>query len=175
MDVEPEKQVLPETALIYQHLQVPVGGGDYPGADADYLLSPYPGNLSLLQYPEELGLRLKRKLPHLIQEYHLPFSPLECPPANSAGPGEGSPLMPEQLALDQVLWKGRAVNRNKGCIFPGPSRWISLATSSFPVPLSPVIRTGLGIPATLSIRSLSFSTAPLEPTMGVPAPELRLS
>ncbi len=42
---------------------------------------------------------------------------------------------------------GRAVQLigTKGASLPGPLRWIAFAVSSFPVPLSPRIRTGVSL------------------------------
>jgi len=53
----------------------------------------------------------------------------------------------------------------KGCSARALSRWMALATSSFPVPDSPRINTGTSIGATLSIRSNRARIAGLSPTI----------
>lgn len=53
----------------------------------------------------------------------------------------------EQLALQPLGWDRRAVDRNEGSGPRLPWRWMARATTSFPVPVSPVMRTVASLPA----------------------------
>ena len=46
-------------------------------------------------------------------------------------------------------------------------RWMAAATSSLPVPLSPSIRTGESVTATLEMTSLTCCIGPEEPTISL--------
>ena len=68
-----------------------------------------------------------------------PLGHLEQPGAPLAGPGEGAPLVPEELGLDERRRDGRAVHRQEGPVPPrrrarGPSR----PTTSLPGPARPL-------------------------------------
>ncbi len=52
-----------------------------------------------------------------------------------------------------------------GSALRGEQLWIALATSSFPVPLSPVTMTVLVVVATVRIRRLRSVITGLSPTM----------
>ena len=67
-------------------------------------------------------------------------------------PGEGAADVAEQLALQQMVGDGRAIDGDEGRRGPAPRVWISRAISSLPVPLSPMIRTGASRFLTLSIK-----------------------
>jgi hypothetical protein len=57
------------------------------------------------------------------------------------GVGEGALHVAEELALQEALGHGAAVHGHETARRGrGESAWIALATSSFPVPLSPVMR-----------------------------------
>ena len=87
--------------------------------------------------------------------------------------GERAPLVAEELALDQALGQRGAVERRRRVPEGlGPSRCRSRATSSLPVPLSPMISTGLGIGATRAMVSRSALMAALLPTREVSPAEL---
>ena len=67
------------------------------------------------------------------------------------GAGERPLLVAEELALDQVLGDGGAVDLHKGAGEPGGCRrWMARATSSLPVPFSPVMSTQASVGATRS-------------------------
>ena len=81
------------------------------------------------------------------------------------GAGEGPLHVAEQLALEQRLGQRAAVDRDKGTIARA-SRWCSArATSSLPVPLSPVMSTVLVVRATDSTRLNTASIGELRPMM----------
>jgi hypothetical protein len=103
MDVETVIQVLPEAPGCHLRVEITIGGRHHSGLHRNGAIGPQPGDQSFLQYPEELGLGRKRQLADLVEEESPPFSCLEGPFAGRSGSGEGTPLVPEQLALYQVL------------------------------------------------------------------------
>ncbi len=73
----------------------------------------HPLDLALLQRAEDLGLQHQAHVPDLVQEERAPVRALEAPHLAGDRAGEGAPLMPEQLALQQVFGNGRAVHRHE--------------------------------------------------------------
>ena len=69
-------------------------------------------------------------------------------PAVAHGAGEGALPVAEQFALEQFARDRGAVDGHEGPVGPEARKWIALATSSLPVPLSPVIRTVASVSAT---------------------------
>ena len=69
-----------------------------------------------------------------------PSARASSPGRGPVGPGERPPDVAEQLALDEVRVQGGDVDREERLVAPaGCGRWTARATSSLPVPLSPVI------------------------------------
>ena len=67
--------------------------------------------LVLLQDAEDLGLRRQGQLADLVEEDRAPGGALEPAGLLAVGAGERAPLVAEQLALDQALGQGAAVDR----------------------------------------------------------------
>src|SRR5208337_3301822 len=61
----------------------------------------------------DLSLECQRHVADLVEEDGTAVALLELADAASVGPGEGALLVPEQLALEQVLRDGRTVERQK--------------------------------------------------------------
>src|SRR5213076_200081 len=127
--------------------------GHYARVHGDGTVAAEPGDLTLLDHPEQLGLRRERQLADLVEEQRSPRGGFERPLAQRGGPRERAALVAEQLVLDQVLGKAPALSATNGPAGWAPSRCSSRATSSLPDPLSPVISTGLGIAATRAMVS----------------------
>ena len=66
---------------------------------------------------------------------------LEAAFAQRCGSGERSFFMAEQFTFDHAFRQGCAVELMNGPIELGLLKWIALATSSLPTPLSPRIST----------------------------------
>ena len=113
-DVQPEEQILPELPLADRRLQIVVcrrqdSHIDRQGAGgADRL------HLAVLQHPEYLGLGPRAHVADLVQEDRAAVSLNEFSDLACGGPGKRPLLVPEQLALDQLLGDRRAVHLNKG-------------------------------------------------------------
>ena len=83
-----------------------------------------PLELALLQDAQQLGLHGRRQLADLVEEQRAAVAPARsgrgCWPV---GPGEGAPLVAEQLALEQRLRQGRAVDRDEAARSARRSSW----------------------------------------------------
>ena len=112
-DVEPVEQVLRGTGRRRPAVQVLVGGGDHADVGADRLVAADPLELLLLQQPQHLGLRRRRHVADLVEEERAAVGLLELADAAAVGPGERALLVAEQLALEQRLGDGGAVDRQE--------------------------------------------------------------
>ncbi len=112
--VQPEEEVLPEGAPADLLLEVLVGGRDHPHVDGHGPRPPYRFELLLLEDAEDLGLRLQGHVPDLIEEQRPPVGQLELAFLGGEGAREGAPGMAEELALDELLGDGRAVDLDEG-------------------------------------------------------------
>lgn len=96
--VEPVIEVLPEFALLDLLPEVPVGGCNDAHVHMKRLGAADPGDLSLLDDPQQLDLQVQIQLSDLVQEQGALVGQLKkagLPPA--AGAGKGPVLIPEQL------------------------------------------------------------------------------
>jgi len=73
----------------------------------------------------------------------LKLAGLAAPP----GAGEGPALIAEELRFQEILRDGTQLMATKGLSFRLPARWMDLAMTSLPVPVSPVISTGKSLRA----------------------------
>ena len=95
-------------------LQVFIGCGNQPDIHSNRSRPSHPLELSLLQHPQQLGLKHRSQLPHFIQEHSSAVSRFQLALLLRYGAGESPFLMAEQFALQQRLGQGGAVERYKG-------------------------------------------------------------
>ena len=118
----------------------------------------------LLQHAQQLGLRRQRHLGDLVEQQRAAVGRLEAAVAALDRAGERAALVAEQLRLEQRLRERRAVDGDERLARARVLRSCSVrATSSLPVPLSPVISTGASLCAMVSMRSDSRSIGGLRP------------
>jgi hypothetical protein len=79
-----------------------------------------------------------RQLADLVEEQRAAGGLLEEPGAIRARVGEGAFSVAEELALQERLGDGAAVDRHERAVPATSAAWIARATSSLPTPLSPV-------------------------------------
>jgi hypothetical protein len=91
-----------------------VGGGHDPDVHRERTRRAHPLHLPELEGAQELRLEVERQLPDLVEEDGPAVRLLEGPLAQPVGAREGPLLVPEQLALDEGLGDGRAVDRDEG-------------------------------------------------------------
>jgi hypothetical protein len=109
-DVEPVVQVLAEPPGADQRLEVLVGGRHDPDVDGDRLRAADALEGLPLQDAQQLGLDLEVDVADLVEEQRAAVGLLEPPDAVAVGAGEGPLDVAEQLALQQALRQGRAVD-----------------------------------------------------------------
>src|SRR5215217_2477325 len=118
-DVEPVVEVLAEGVPLHLVLEHLVRGGD----DTDvHRLAPVVADLVddlLLERPQELHLELERHLANLAQEEGAADGRLELARLGGHRAREGALHVAEQLALQQVLGDGAAVDGDEGALHPG--------------------------------------------------------
>ena len=119
----------------------PVGGRDDAHVHGARRVLAHAPHLALLQHAQQLGLRARRQLGHLVEEQRAAVGVLEQPGARADGAGEGAARVTEQLGLDQVVGQRGAVDGDNRRSRRALSRCSARATSSLPVPLSPSIST----------------------------------
>ena len=110
------EQILAEAPRLDLGSQVPVGRGE----DAHIYLGmgglTDPFDLSPLQHTEQLGLHLERQLADLVEEDRASRGRFEGPGPCSIRSREGASLVPEELALHEILWDGAAIHRDPGSL-----------------------------------------------------------
>src|SRR3990172_6219255 len=84
-------------------LKIPVGGGDHTNVGVDVPYSAHPLKLVVLKDTQQLGLDVRSDVADLVKKHASALGELEFPLFLRDGAGEGSFLMPEQLAF-QKLW-----------------------------------------------------------------------
>ena len=110
-------QVLPEAALHGLLQQVLVGGGDDAHVHRDHPAAAHPADLLLLQDPQQLHLGLPGDLADLVQKQGAAVGQFEhALPAAPGGAGEGPGLIAEQLALQQAVADGGAVDGHERAV-----------------------------------------------------------
>ena len=87
-----------------------MGRRDHAGVAAEDLRPADPLELALLQDAEDLGLGGQRQLADLVEEDRTAVGALEPARLLPVRAGEGAPLVAEELALDQALGQGPAVD-----------------------------------------------------------------
>jgi hypothetical protein len=83
---------------------------DHPRIGAEDLRPADPLELALLQHAEDLGLGGQGQLAHLVEEDRPARGALEPAGLLAIRPGEGAPLVAEELALDEALGQRSAVD-----------------------------------------------------------------
>ena len=109
-DVQPVEQVLAEAAVRQALFQILVGGGDDAHVDLLAARRPQRPDLALLQDAQQLGLQRGRQLADLVEEQGAAVGLDEQAGAIRARVGERAALVAEQLALQQRVGDGGAVD-----------------------------------------------------------------
>src|SRR5579883_875526 len=112
--VEPEEEVFAEL-LVGDHLaEVAIGGTEDADVDPERLILADPADFPRFEEAEQLHLDAPVELADLVEEQGAPVGDLEKSLAVVIGAGEGPLAMAEELALNEVLGQGTAVDRDEG-------------------------------------------------------------
>ena len=107
----------------------------------------------------------ERQLADLVEEQRAAVGQLEAALALRDGAGERALLVTEQLALEQRLGQRRAVDRHERAgARRAEKRCSARATTSLPVPVSPVISTDELVCAAAIARRQASRISALDPT-----------
>ena len=109
-DVHAVEQVLAKRSLLDQLFQVAMGGTDEAEIHGNALLATEPRDGPLLQHTEQLDLHCQRHVANFVQEQRAASGLFQQSVLESHRTGKGSPLVPEQLRLQQVLRDSAAVH-----------------------------------------------------------------
>src|SRR5438067_3615923 len=140
-DVEPVAEILAKASCRDLARQVTRGGRHQPHLHLRRLHAPDALELALLDGAQELDLHLQRDLADLVEEERPAVRELEASRLRLHGAGEGPLLEPEQLGLDELARNGSTVDLDERPVAARGRLVSAVATSSFPVPLSPWMST----------------------------------
>jgi hypothetical protein len=118
-DVQPEIPITAETTGPDFFVNVAVGGRNHARLDAHRPVSAQTLELTFLQKPQQLCLRLDRELADLVEEESAAVRQLHAPDLRCPRVGERAALVTEQLALEQCRRNRRAVHADE---LPEPIR-----------------------------------------------------
>ena len=118
-DVEPVKQILAERPLRDQGLQISIRRSDQPHIDLDLNAATNALDLALLQDAQKFDLHIEGNFGQFVEKQSAAVGLLKAASAPGVRPGKGTFFVPEQLALDQALVEGGAVDGDKGVVGAG--------------------------------------------------------
>ena len=111
------------------------------------------GELLFLNHAQQLDLGFRADGADLIEENGAVVGDFEVSLLGLNGAGKGAPHVAEQGGFQQVRRQRAAVDGHEHLLARGELAWMALATSSLPVPVSPVIRMVERLEATWATRS----------------------
>ena len=150
-------------AFISAH-EVAARGGDDADVDGSKAFDPPTLFTALLgERAQELRLHVDGELAELVEEERAAVGLGERADALVDGAGERAPLVAEEGALGERRGDGAAVDDDEGLARRGLASWMAWATSSLPVPVSPMMRTVSAVGAMRSGRSKTRRMPALDP------------
>ena len=112
-DVEPKEEVLPEPASSHFVVDVAIRRGHEADVYGDRLYPADPAYGALFHGPKELRLKTGVQLAHLVEEERAAVSGLEETLLRNLSSGEGTPVIAEELGLQQTLGNCGAIDREE--------------------------------------------------------------
>ncbi|EXI73003.1 MAG: hypothetical protein AW07_02935 [Candidatus Accumulibacter sp. SK-11] len=112
------KQILAETTLADQVLQILVRRADDADVDRDLLAAANPLDHPLLQESQQLCLQVVRQITDLVEHQRTVVGRLDLARRRLAGTRKGPLLVAEELALQEVVGNRRAVDGNEALATP---------------------------------------------------------
>ncbi len=104
--------------MLDRFLEVLVGGGDDPEIAAQGGGAAHPAEFPGLQHPQQVNLHLHGNVAHFVQEEGAGIGHFQAALLGVFGVGEGAFLVAEELALQELLGEGPAVDGNEGGVAP---------------------------------------------------------
>ena len=109
-DAQAEIEVLTEGAAAHLFLEVHVGGGDHPDIDVQRRVLAHRVEGALLEEAQEAQLHERRDVADLVEEQGAAVRLEDAAETVAVGAGERALAVPEQLALQERLGDGGAVD-----------------------------------------------------------------
>src|SRR5258708_4634233 len=117
-DIEGEtvQEIAAEAALIGQRRQIDISGGDDADVDTLHVVAADALEGAVLDDAQDLLLDGERGVGDLVEEQGAAVGDLEAREAPARRAGERARLMAEQLAVEQALGEGGAVELDEGAV-----------------------------------------------------------
>ncbi len=115
-DVQAVVEIAPEGAVFDRVFQVLIGGGDDAHVGLDGLVAAHPLEFFLLEHPQQPHLDVQADGADLVQKKRAFVGQFEFAQLLLDGAGKRSFFVAEQLAFDEVLGQGRAVDLDEGAV-----------------------------------------------------------
>jgi len=109
--VQPVEEVLTKAPRADLFPEVAAGCGDDPRAHGDRLAAADPLESALLEEAEQLPLKLGRQLADLVEERRAALGGFQASRLVPPGTREGTPDVPEELALEEMLGEATTPER----------------------------------------------------------------
>ena len=161
-DIEPVVQVLAEVPGIDRPLQLHVGRRQHAHVDGDALARPQAHHLALLQHAQQLDLDRHRQVADLVEEQVPPLASSNQPALAARAPVKAPFSWPNSSASTSDSEKAPQLTATNGPLRRALRLWICRATSSLPVPVSPITSTLASLGATwrrCSSRAWDFGSS----------------
>ena len=110
---QPEVEILPELLRRHQRAQVAIGRRDDTHVDPPLTGAANPAHRVIIQHAQQARLQLQRQLANLVQEQDAALRAFEGTRVIRVRAGEGTSLVTEQLALDQIGRNGAAIKHHE--------------------------------------------------------------
>jgi len=117
--ISPVLQVLSETILQYQALEILVGGRNDSDIERDPPLASQAKTLLAFDDAKDLGLSIGTHVPNLIEEYGASLSELQLSRVRAISASKGSLIKPKRFTFQEPFGKSCAIDADEGFIMPG--------------------------------------------------------
>src|SRR5271163_1525261 len=116
--VEPEEQVLAESAAANRRLEIAVRRSDHAGRDGDAFVRSHGLHFTLLQSAQQLSLQIDGQISDLAKEYRASTGRFQQAWLSVIGSRKGAFHVTEELGFDQRGNERRTIYRNEGLVAP---------------------------------------------------------
>ena len=144
IDVKPVEQILPEAARRRLRPHVAIGRAHHPTSTLRLNVSPTRRTSCCCRTRSSFACARGDEAGDFVEKERAAVGIFEQPGTVGDRAGKCAAGVPEQLRFEQVVGERRAVDVAEPPLAPRTQLWIARATSSFPTPLSPSIRTENG-------------------------------
>jgi hypothetical protein len=149
-DIQAIEEVSPEFSFGHLPRKIPVGSSNNADICVHIPRRPQTLKVTRLDHTEQLALQFKGKFADLIEKQRGSIGDFEPTGQLGQSPSVSTLLSSEKLAFNQRGRREAQLTVTRGRSFRPLILWIALASSSFPVPVSPMRRTVDSVGATFS-------------------------